>query len=190
MRIAIFAALALLATPVAALTPDPDGAFSQRVILITDEVAAPSGKIELGDGSHGSLTDYRGQVVVVTAWATWCHVCMDEMPIIDRVAAELDGQGVAFVPLSLDTDMPVTKIRRFYKQRGISNLPVMVDVDYGNASVIGVRGTPTSIIVDKFGQVVAAIEGAAPWDSAEMRGFLKELTEAETAEQSRTLVEF
>lgn len=188
MRILPFLAAIMLAAPAHAFEPTANGLFSQRVISIVDEVPAPETTLDKPGGDRDSLVEYKGRVAVVTLWATWCHVCETEMPIVDALAGEIGGDSIVFLPVSVDETPALAKVEKHYKTHGFKNLPILVDRHHALSGRVGLRGTPTTIIVDKFSQVVAAFEGLAPWNDAETKAYLDALTAAETAEQSREIL--
>ncbi len=188
MRILALTAALMLAHPAAAFEPEANGMFSQRVISIVEKVPAPETVLDQPDGQRTSLVDYKGKVAVVTLWATWCHVCETEMPIVDRLAGENTNDAIAFLPVSVDEAPTLDLVQRHYKKHGFDNLPILIDRHHALAGRVGLRGTPTTIIVDKFSQVVAAFEGLTPWREAETTEYLNALVAAETAEQSREIL--
>ena len=188
MRILALTAALLLAHPVAAFEPQANGIFSQRVISIVEEVPAPETVLDQPGGQRTSLVDFKGKVSVVTLWATWCHVCEIEMPIVDRLAGENTNEIIQFTPVSVDETPAIDLVQRHYQSHGYKNLPVLVDRHFALAGRVGLRGTPTTVIVDKFSQVVAAFEGQVPWHDAETTAYLEALAKAETAEQSREIL--
>ena len=188
MRILALTAALLLAQPASAFEPEANGVFSQRVISIVEEVPAPETVLDQPDGARTSLVDYKGKVSVVTLWATWCHVCEIEMPIVDRMAGANTNDAIVYLPVSVDEAPALELVQKHYRKHGYDNLPVLIDRHHALAGRVGLRGTPTTIIVDKFSQVVAAFEGQAPWDDAETTAYLSALTAAETAEQSREIL--
>lgn len=196
MRFAICLLVILAGAPASAqhtpeyetLDTEHTGSFAERIIPIPSGVPAPSGKWMRADGSNEGFADYAGQVVVTTIWATWCHVCLEEMPAINALAAEFASQDIAFRPLSVDTVYPVKRVQAYLDDAGLSNLPVLIDMNHIVANRIGVRGTPTTIFVDKFGQVTAAIEGSVAWDDPAMRAYLEALMAAPDAQMSRNIL--
>ena len=79
-----------------------------------------------GADTARTIADYRGRAVVLNFWATWCAPCVREMPSLDRLQAEVSGEGIEVLTLSEDRGgAPV--IKRFYEKLGIRNLPVLVD---------------------------------------------------------------
>lgn len=188
MRILALTAALLLAQPVAAFEPQANGIFSQRVISIVDEVPVPETVLDQPGGARSSLVDYKGKVSVVTLWATWCHVCEIEMPMVDRLAGENTNDKITYLPVSIDQAPALALVENHYKSHGFKNLPILIDRHHALSGRVGLRGTPTTIIVDKFSQVVAAFEGQAPWHDAETIEYLNALTAAENAVQSREIL--
>ncbi|MEM7268433.1 MAG: TlpA disulfide reductase family protein [Pseudomonadota bacterium] len=188
MRGLMIAAALLIANPAAAFEPEANGVFSSRVIALTDPVSAPETVLDKPDGARGSLTDYKGQVAIVTLWATWCHVCEIEMPIINELAGEYAGKNIVFAPVSVDEAPALNLVAKHYESHNFDNLPILIDRHFALAGRVGLRGTPTTLVLDKFSQVVAAFEGQAPWSDPEMDAYLEALMAAGDAESSRLLL--
>ena len=188
MRLALALAALLLAAPAFAFEPSDGGVFSERVIAITDEVPVPDTVIDLPAGATTNLAAYRGRVAIVPIWATWCHVCDLEMPIINELAAGWGAKGLALAPVSVDEAPALDLIAKHLESRDLDQFTVMHDRDWALATRVGVRGTPTTLIVDKFSQVVAVFEGQAPWKDAEMAAYLDSLAAAPDAKSSRELL--
>jgi len=113
-----------------------------------------------------TIADYRGRAVVLNFWATWCAPCVREMPSLDRLQAEVSGEGIEVLTLSEDRGgAPV--IKRFYKKLGIRNLPVLLDKRGEVLRKLRVRGLPTTLLIDARGNEVGRVVGPAEWDSPE-----------------------
>ena len=186
--IALFLALALSAPAVSAYEPDPNGKFASRVVAITDVVPAPETVIDMADGARTSIDAHPGKVRIVTMWATWCHVCEIEMPVLANLARRFEGRDLMVMPVSVDEPPALTKIAKHLKSHDLTVFPVMHDRHYALAGRIGLVGTPTTIIVDRFDQVVAAFQGQAPWNDPETDAYLNALLTAPDANASRGLL--
>lgn len=106
-------------------------------------------------GSRLSLADYRGKVVVIDFWASWCAPCRAQAPIIDRVARRYAGAGktVAFMGVSTSGD-DWSQAVRFAKQEGLTYVSVF-DGDSNVSEAFRVRSLPTLVVVDRQGAVKA-----------------------------------
>lgn len=126
---------------------------------------------------HGSFTDgagkpidigaFAGKVVVMDFWATWCLPCRKEFPALERLQAQLGPQGLVVVPVSVDRKgMPA--VDKFYDELGLHGLGKYLDDSRDFAQALGVRGLPTTLVIDAQGQEIARIEGPAAWDGQEI----------------------
>src|SRR6516225_11846009 len=116
-----------------------------------------------GLGRTRGLADFKGKVVVLNIWATWCVPCRREMPALDRLQAELGGPEFAVVPLSIDHN-GVDAINKFYSEIGIRNLPIYVDASGKAIRELGAVGLPTTVILDRSGQEIVRVVGPLDWE--------------------------
>jgi thiol-disulfide isomerase/thioredoxin len=141
-----------------------------------------------GAGKEVRLADFRGEVVVLNLWATWCAPCRHEMPSLDRLQARFGGNGLEVIALSLDRG-DVGKVREFYDELGITSLAIYHDPDGRAGRELGAPGLPTTILIDRSGQEVGRLLGPAEWDSEEAIAVIEALVgsaavESETPEES------
>jgi len=114
-----------------------------------------------------SLADFRGKVVLLNIWATWCAPCREEMPALDRLQAELGGERFQVVALSVDVQgAPIA--RQFYGEVGIKALPLYVDPTAKAAFTLDAPGLPATLLVDRSGREVGRHLGAVKWDAPEV----------------------
>ena len=176
MRFPFRAALALLAL----IIPLPAAAFN---FAPTEPKPAPALAFEDAAGNPLTLEDFRGQVVVLNLWATWCGPCRKEMPSLDRLQTELGPEGLYVLPLSLDRG-ELDQIQAFYAEVGIQNLKIYRDPKGAASRALGAFGLPTTIVLDRDGREVGRVLGPAEWDSAEAVATLRGLLEPQRAERS------
>lgn len=112
-----------------------------------------------------TLADYRGKIILVNVWATWCAPCVVEMPSLDELERLRGGDDFAVVPISLDRKMADADV--FYKRTGLTDLPLIHDGTFGVSARLALPGLPTSILYDEFGRELARLPGEADWASAE-----------------------
>jgi thiol-disulfide isomerase/thioredoxin len=131
-------------------------------------------------GEAVSLADFRGNVVLLNVWATWCAPCRREMPTLDRLQATLGGPDFQVVALSVDRKgLPV--VQEFYAELGLETLPMYVDEAGAAQRALNVLGLPTTLLLDREGNEVGRLLGPAEWDSPEMMAFLRDCLERTSA---------
>lgn len=108
------------------------------------------------DGKSQSLSQYRGKVVLVNFWATWCKPCTTEMPAMQATYDKLRDKG--FVVLAVNELEDDAKVREHIKQHG-HTFPVLMDRDNTVANQFGVFGLPVSVFIDEKGVVREYIKG-------------------------------
>lgn len=124
------------------------------------------------DGNVLQLSQWRGKVVVINLWATWCTPCIAEMPTLNEFAARYNPKGVTVIPLSIGQDS-AEKIEAFFKQYGLSAMNVARDTDNSSLRAFGVSGLPSSFIIDKQGNLVGQIDGATNWNDVQLNAYIK-----------------
>ncbi len=134
--------------------------------------APPGFHFTTAEGEERTLGDYAGQGVVLNFWATWCVPCVAEMPALDAMARAVMDERIAVLPLSSDRG-GAKAVARFYAERGITTLPVLLDPRGEAARAFAAKGIPTTILIDRNGQDRGRVEGAADWASPASLGVLR-----------------
>lgn len=139
--------------------------------LAAEATAAPNVNFTNADGAQVSLYDFKGKVVLLNLWATWCAPCVKELPDLDRLQASLGGSNFQVVALSSDRN-GAEKVPPFLKNLRIANLTPFLDPDSVATRAFSPRGLPTTVLIDAAGREVGRLEGAAEWDSPEARDLI------------------
>jgi thiol-disulfide isomerase/thioredoxin len=129
-----------------------------------------------GEGRSMSLAAFRGKVVLLNVWATWCVPCREEMPTLDRLQAALGGPDFQVVALSIDRG-GAAPVREFYRAVGVEHLAVYVDSAGRTGGAIGAPGIPVTLVLDRAGREIARTLGAAAWDGADALAALRHVIE-------------
>jgi thiol-disulfide isomerase/thioredoxin len=158
----LIAALLWLATPVLA-----------GELEVYPEVG-PTPPLALKDlgGKPHTLGDYRGQVVLLNFWASWCTPCLIEMPAMQRL--ETAFPDTAFTILAVNVKESREKVWRFQKLLGV-NFTVLLDTTGQVAKDWDVSMYPTSYLIDRTGRVRYMAYGALDWDSASIKHVIEML---------------
>ena len=119
------------------------------------------------DGKPRALSDFRGKVVLLNVWATWCAPCRKEMPALDQLQQKLGGPEFEVVALSIDNG-GAAAVRRFYDEIGIRALAIYVDPTTEAPGKLRTVGIPTTLLLDREGRERWRKSGPAEWDSPEI----------------------
>lgn len=124
--------------------------------------------LELQDlaGNAHRLESYRGQVVLVNFWATWCEPCREEMPSLERLRQSL--QGRPFTVLAVNLAEPPSRIRAFLEKMPLG-FPVLLDRDTAAAKAWKARILPASYVVDAHGRIRYTYAGELDWSQESVR---------------------
>lgn len=150
--------------------PQFAGSF-QNFTVIEPRRPAPQIKMLDGDGQELGLDAFRGKVVLLNFWATWCAPCRREMPALDRLQATLGGPDFQVVTLSVDR-LGKAVVAPWLKRLGLTNLGVYLDPKSVALRAFGVTGLPASYMIDRAGRVAGVILGPAEWDSDEAKALI------------------
>jgi len=133
-------------------------------------------------GKALTLAAYRGHTLVVNVWATWCGPCGLELPSLDALAPRLAKFGAKVLTISIDDD-GATSVPQFYAQTGIKHLPVLLDPAGDALDKLNLDGIPATILIDPAGKMVAALEGAANWDTDAVVALVRSLATSPAPQQ-------
>jgi thiol-disulfide isomerase/thioredoxin len=158
---------------IAQITPDdlPDALDAITKIM---PQTPPNLTFTTPKGKQLSLANYRGHPLIVNLWATWCGPCVAEIPSFAALAATLKPAGILILPISIDLG-GAQDVRPFYASHNIHNLPILLDPNGDNMTILGTNSVPFSLIINAAGQAVATLDGAANWNTPGMIAYLKSL---------------
>ena len=122
------------------------------------------------DGDPIELEAFRGDVLFINLWASWCTPCVREMATIERLAARLADTEVRFLIVAAEGERAVRRHLRRYPY----DLPIYLEVD-PMPPEFGLRGLPTSWIVDREGRIMVLRHGEAVWDTDDVERFVRAL---------------
>jgi thiol-disulfide isomerase/thioredoxin len=161
----IAAVLLILALPLWAEPPAPAviQAFTKAGLQAEKDLKnLPDFEAPLLDGKKVSLQNYRGKVVFLNIWATWCGPCRSEMPSMEIVYQRYKGRGLEMLALNLQEGK--SEIETFMRQNKLT-FPVIMDQDGRIGNQYGIRAIPTTYILDRQGRVVLRLVGSINWNN-------------------------
>ena len=150
----------------------PEGPFARNFTFSDLMVPAPSTTFHTLEGAAVSFADFRGKLLLVNFWATWCAPCVEEMPALERLHSELADEGLAVLAVSQDRDGAAV-VEPFLARIELQQLPVYLDATGVLGRAFALKGLPTTFLIDREGRVLAGLVGPAEWDSPEALAFLR-----------------
>ena len=124
-------------------------------------------------GTRRSLSEYRGKVILLNFWATWCGPCRVEMPSMETVYREFKEQGFEILAISSDPQ-GIVVTRPFSQANGLT-FPILHDAEYDVSGAYGVRTLPMSFLIDRQGRLRHQVFGARDWNSDEAKEIIQSL---------------
>ena len=151
--------------------PEFAGVMGQFTLL-NPVKKAPFREILDRNGMPVDMARFRGKVVLLNFWATWCGPCRIEMPSLNRLQAAMKGRALVVMALSVDR-FGAARVMPFYRKNKLENLEVFLDPQSRNYRAFGVPGLPMSFLIDHRGRVVGYLKGHAEWDSKAARRLIE-----------------
>jgi peroxiredoxin len=129
------------------------------------------------DGKMISLSDYRGHVVLVNIWATWCPPCVGEMPSMEKLYRALKGENFEILAVSIDA-LGKKAVAPFMKKYNLS-FPALMDPDGTIKTLFQTTGVPESFIINQEGILIEKVIGPKDWATPQVVGFFRNLLQGQ-----------
>jgi thiol-disulfide isomerase/thioredoxin len=142
----------------------------KKLMVLDKPPAQPVRSFKNIKGGDVKLQDFRGKIIVLNIWATWCAPCVAEIPSLDQLEADYGGENFEVVAISIDRNM--TEAQDFYAAQNINHLALFHDLSLGIGSDVNVGAFPISVFYDQQGRELARIPGEVNWQSDEVSAFL------------------
>lgn len=137
---------------------------------------APDFRVANLKGGESSLSDYRGKVVLLNFWATWCGPCKAEMPSMEALYQSYPREDFEILAVSIDIDKDAP-IQSFIEDFGFT-FPVLLDTLFEVNDRYQIRVVPTSVVVNREGVITHRLLGAKDWNAPDSKLFLEKLISA------------
>ncbi|MYG51560.1 MAG: TlpA family protein disulfide reductase [Rhodospirillaceae bacterium] len=156
----------------ASAEPPPFNGTARSFVFMKKPLAVQIGPFADATGKSVTLERYRGRILLINFWATWCGPCVHEMPTLDRLQAALGGPDFAVLTVSLDRK-GMAAVGPFWEEQGYQHLPVLLDSRWKTARRLGVSGLPATFLLDRKHRILGYLLGPAEWDSPQAKAFLR-----------------
>ena len=114
------------------------------------------------NGNNVSISDYRGKIVFLNFWTTWCPTCRIEMPSMEKLHQKFKNKDFAMVTINLQES--ASQVKAFFKELKLS-FTALLDSTGEVGTSFGIRAIPTTYILDKGGRIIGQVSGPREWDS-------------------------
>jgi thiol-disulfide isomerase/thioredoxin len=164
---------------VATKPPEPpaaEGAAPKVAAAFVKKASAeplPEAVFEKAGAEPVTLASFKGRVVLLNLWATWCIPCRREMPALDRLQSALGGPDFEVVALSVDRAGAAAS-EKFLKANGVSKLALYVDPTARLANTFKAIGLPTTLLIGRDGHEIGRLVGPAEWDGDDAKALVRE----------------
>jgi len=135
---------------------------------------APEFSLRELNGNVASLSGYRGKMVLLNFWATWCGPCRDEMPSMEQLSRSFGGQGLTVVAINQRENAAL--VARFMKTHNL-NFSTLLDADGRVAASYRVYGIPVSDVIDSDGRAIGMKSGSMDWASPRVVDMFRKLVD-------------
>lgn len=143
------------------------------------------------NGAEVNIADFKGKIVFLNFWATWCPTCVIEMPAMEKLYRRLKNKDFAMVSVNLQDS--AAQVKRFFEQNQLT-FTALLDSLGKSVPDFAIREIPTTLIIDKSGRLVGRVVGQRQWDSRESIAMFERLiaepiavsTESHSLQQRRT----
>ena len=125
-------------------------------------------------GRYVGLGDFRGKIVFLNFWTTWCPTCITEMPSMEKLHQKLSGKDFAMVTVNIKET--ASQVKNFFEKQKLT-FTALMDITGEASTEFGIRAIPTTFILDKNGQIIGRIDGPREWDSQELVAMFENLVD-------------
>jgi thiol-disulfide isomerase/thioredoxin len=155
----------------AAGEPPLKGAMANFTLAET-ALEAPDISFKTADGSVRKMSEWKGKVVLLNFWATWCAPCRHEMPALDALQADFAGDQFEVIALSSDRK-GLVQVQPFFNEIGIKHLTTYLDPTLKSQRAFRVIGLPTTVLIDREGMVIGRLAGPAEWNNQDVKDLIR-----------------
>jgi len=140
--------------------------------LLNERVSPRDFSLSLPEGETKSLSSYKGKVVFLNFWATWCGPCRIEMPSLETLYNKFSDKGLEILAVNCREDQAA--VSSFLRNEGFT-FPVLLDLDGRVSLNYGIQAIPTTFLIDRDGMIILRLVGSIEWDTPKIHAALESL---------------
>ncbi|MFC1748383.1 peroxiredoxin family protein [Pseudomonadota bacterium] len=171
-KLPLLCLLVAMLSPAASVFADPYAAM--KITRLVEPIPAPAFTISNLNGDETSLDDYKGKLVLLNFWATWCFPCRQEMPDMETLWQRYKDQGLVVIGVSNDDKGKTKRVETFVNKINLS-FPILLDSESVVSDLYDVSGIPVSYLIGQDGNVLAQVMGVREWASPDSFALVEHL---------------
>jgi thiol-disulfide isomerase/thioredoxin len=153
---------------------EPSDGTVQSLRSVESPREPPYFEFQNNEGQTINLASFRGKVLLLNLWATWCVPCIREMPSLDRLQAKIGKEDFVVLPISLDRGgRPV--VEAFYRKLDIRHLGIYLDPELSVQKAFPIDVLPANFLVNRDGRVTGFLRSYVDWDAPEAAAVIRQL---------------
>ena len=158
----------------------------EKLEVVRIPSGTPAVDVRLPDlnGMPVGLSDFRGKIVFLNFWATWCPTCVTEMPAMEKLHRKLKNKDFAMVAISLQDS--AAQVKNFFEKNKLT-FTALLDSTGEIGARFGLRVIPTTIIIDKTGRALGIVLGPREWDSSESVSLFEQMADRNLASSTEDI---
>lgn len=141
---------------------------------LTDPKPTPTAEFFNEKEEKINVSNFKNKIILLNIWSKTCSRCMVEMPMLDKLQADMGSMKFEVVALSSSLET-ITNIRKLYHQRGIKNLKIYSDPQAKFGTAADIRGLPTTLLINEEGMEIGRIRGIMEWGSPALKAQIRSL---------------
>ena len=138
---------------------------SARIQTVNQRIEPINFTLPFLEGESAALSAFKGKVVILNFWATWCPPCRDEMPSMEILYQRYKDNGLEMLAVNLREN--INTVQQFIKTNNYT-FPIPLDLDGRVSSQYGITSIPTTYIIDKDGKIIGRVVGSIHWDTPQV----------------------
>jgi thiol-disulfide isomerase/thioredoxin len=144
-------------------TEPSDGTVASFIKVSPPQYLQPINFYDL-QGNTVNFADFKGKVLLVNLWASWCGPCLRELPALQRLSNKLAGTDFKLLAISIDKEEEAEVVASFYQKLNITQLGFYIDSDLQLHNILPTDVVPASFIINRQGEVISYMRSFADWD--------------------------
>ena len=172
----LIAAFVYDVNPLARVKPENRSLDQLLADMKVEVFTTPTSRVQMRlqglSGADVDISEFRGKIVFLSFWATWCPTCVNEMPSVEKLHRQINDKDFTVVAVSIQET--AATVKRFVDKHNLT-FRTLLDLSGKTVPGFGIRAIPTTLIIDKTGRIIGRTMGPREWDSQESVAMFKKL---------------